>query len=128
LDTDEPIDPVTVGSCNRQWKSAIGGFGPQDIVSFDPNDIDAGFEELACRGTLGRPESSRQPTHVVTQQAQGLMRHSTWHQLYPKSAGWVKTFATPRDRFSAGEMTPTSGRVEYHPGQNKARIEGCARA
>jgi hypothetical protein len=121
LDTDEPDRPVTVEFLHVMEVSPSGL--AQDIVSFDPNDIDAAFEELDARYLAG--EAAANPhTWSLTAQAYAAFNR---HQLYPTAPDWVNIDHRRGIGFAPGDMIPYLQAAWNVMPDNKARIEAVHR-
>jgi hypothetical protein len=73
----------------------------QDIVSFDPDDIDAAFAELDARYLAGEATAHAHTWSVIVRIYAAFNRH----ELYPTTADWVNADHRRGIAFSPGDMT-----------------------
>jgi hypothetical protein len=83
VDTDEAGQPITVEFLHVMEVSPSGLV--HDIVSFDPNDLDAAFEELDARYVSGEAAAHSRTWSVVS----GAYASMNRHELFATTPDWV---------------------------------------
>jgi hypothetical protein len=98
-DADAPDQPITVEALTVMEVNDDGLI--HDTVSFDPNDIDAAFEELDARYLAGEAAAHSHTWSVITQAYAAFNRH----ELPPTTPDWVNVDHRRGIAFAPGDMT-----------------------
>jgi hypothetical protein len=98
-DADAPDQPITVEVLTVMEVNDDGLI--HDTVSFDPNDIDAAFEELDARYLAGEAAAHSHTWSVITQAYAAFNRH----ELTPTTPDWVNVDHRRGISFAPGDMT-----------------------
>ena len=98
-DTDAPDQPVTVEVLTVMEVNDDGLI--HDTVSFDPDDINAAFEELDARYLAGEAAAHSHTWSVIAQAYAALNRR----KLPPAKADWVNVDHRRGIAFAPGDMT-----------------------
>jgi hypothetical protein len=72
------------------------------LVVFDPDDVDAAFEELDARYLAGEPAAHSQTWSLVTSAHATLKRH----EIPPTTSDWVNIDHRRATAFASGDMAP----------------------
>jgi hypothetical protein len=100
LETDEADRPITVEFLHVMEVSHSGL--AQDIISFDPNDIDAAFEELDARYLAGEAAAYQRTWSAIA----GIYAAFNRHELSPTTPDWVNIDHRRGRAFAAGDLIP----------------------
>jgi hypothetical protein len=98
-DADAPDQPITVEVLTVMEVNDDGLI--HDTVSFDPNDIDAAFEELDARYLVGEAAAHEHTWSFISRAYAAFNRH----ELPPTTPDWVNVDHRRGIAFAPGDMT-----------------------